>query len=139
MEHFLTLSSTLHHHVDHVPMLELPTCHSKPMTSGNTSSNNSPSAAAAASASKGTTTSVSDNADYVPIITGAFTAGKIYLSDESRMLYCARKIICCTLFFFFFHFLIQLFNNIIVNAIADDFSDLVLFLFSLFSHPHFCF
>jgi hypothetical protein len=117
MEHFLTLSSTLHHHVDHVPMLELPTCHSKPMTSGNTNSNNSPPVAAAASAAKGTTTSVSDNADYVPIITGAFTAGNIYfirrvknveLRKEDNLLYS--------------HFLIQLFNNIIIiNALADEF------------------
>ncbi|XP_046449469.1 protein eyes shut-like isoform X4 [Daphnia pulex] len=69
MEHFLTLSSTLHHHMDHVPLptaLELPGT-TKQLTSGNTSSSTPP--------GKGTTTSVSDNVDYVPIITGAFTAG----------------------------------------------------------------
>ncbi len=69
MEHFLTLSSTLHHHMDHVPLptaLELPG--TKQLTSGNTSGT---------PPGKGTTTSVSDNVDYVPIISGAFTAGKI--------------------------------------------------------------
>lgn len=67
MEHFLTLSSTLsstlHHHVDHVSLptpLELPSkpsaSHSPPVVKG---------------------TSVVDNVDYVPI-SGAFTAGKLF-------------------------------------------------------------
>ena len=62
MEHFLTLTSSLHHHVEHVTLptaLELP---SKPPAS------NSPPVKGA---------SITDNADYVPI-TGAFTAGEIY-------------------------------------------------------------
>lgn len=67
MEHFLTLSSTLNHHGDHVALpiaLELPT-----KLPANTTSSTPP--------TKGTTTSINDNVDYVPIITGAFTAGKI--------------------------------------------------------------
>ncbi|XP_057368023.1 uncharacterized protein LOC130689024 isoform X1 [Daphnia carinata] len=64
MEHFLTLSSTLHHHGDHVP---LPTALELPAKLPAHAASSSPPA-------KGTTASINDNVDYVPIITGAFTA-----------------------------------------------------------------